>query len=120
MARIHVTTTDPASGTTTLVCHFPVPATPNAGGLSWRDAVKAAGRNTTILPTGNGQGGTLSTTEAANITNGVVYEHVIQFQPDPFSTDGLAAQVDALYAQTEPEVLGRLQRELRYYGLTRG
>ncbi len=120
MARIHVTTTDASSGNTVLVFHFPVPATPNLGGLSYRDALKASGRATTILPAGNGQGGTLTNTEATNIANGIVYEHVVQFQPDPFAADGLAAQVDALYAQTEAEVLGRLQPELRYYGLTRG
>ena len=114
MANTHVLT---ATGNTiTLVLHIAIPATSNSVGVPWRTALTRSGiGGTTILPDGDGTGGTISTLEKADISSGAIYELVTS--PKRMTTTNAA--LDAFYAKVSAEILAGLQTQLAFYGHTR-
>jgi len=60
-----------------VVMHFPVPSSNNSAGVPWRTALVASDiGGTTILPDGDGTGGTITATDKARIQSGALLEHV--------------------------------------------
>ena len=114
MANTHVLT---ATGNTiTLVLHIAIPATNNPRGVAWRTALVRSGiGGKTILPDGDGTGGTISALEKADVSSGAVYELVTS----PKRMTSTNAALDEFYAKLSAETLAGLQTMLANYGHTR-
>lgn len=84
MSDMHVLEAD-EDGRFKIVMHFAVPAGNNAAGVPFPTILVNAGRNTTVLPDGDGNAGTISNGEKTAIQNGTVREHVAN---DPIQSDG--------------------------------
>lgn len=122
MSSVHVLSS--ASTSATLVYHFPVPNTNNSAGVNWRLVVSrsrstvSAGVTTppkSVLPSGDGTGGTISPAEATQIANGDVAEVVLVEKNRP-STN---AQLDEMYNKRLAQFLAEMQDKFGYYGYTR-
>lgn len=119
MANIHALTVD--GGQLTLVYHLAVPAGSNAAGVAWSAALVASGLGgATMLPDGDGTGGTISAAEKASLAAGTLYEDTDTLNLDGATTPAQrAAYVDARYTAATTRVQSELQRRLRYFGMTR-
>jgi len=120
MAKAHVL--DATGANSRIAFHIAVPAGNNASGIAWTVAVKNSGiGGTTILPDGDGTGGTISSSEKTDITNGVTYEFVRNDVPIPggLNLAGANAFLDALHAAAVSEIQPQLQAKLNYFGFTR-
>lgn len=122
MSSVHVLSS--ASTNATLVYHFPVPNTNNSAGVNWRLVVSrsrstvAAGVTTppkSILPSGDGTGGTISNAEATQIANGEIAEVVMTEKSRP-STN---AQLDEMYNKRLAQFQAEMLDKLSYFGYTR-
>lgn len=107
----------------TVAYHIPIPSALNRVGINYRTALVNSGiGGKTIMPDGDGTGGTISATEKTKITSGETFEVVESFATNPGQTLGqLAAAVDARYtflANTSNPLIVGLQRQLDYYGGT--
>lgn len=105
-----------------LVMHFPVPAGNNAAGVLWSAVLVNSGLGgKTVLPDGDGTGGSISAAEKATIANGTIYEVVEEV--DLLSAGASSAQItayaDALYTRRLTEVQAELQAILSQFGRTR-
>lgn len=119
MGKAHVLD---GNGVTRIVFHIAVPAGNNSAGISWVNAVKNSGLGgTTVLPDGDGTGGTISTAEKLELTNGTTYEYVWSDVPVPAGMNVAQANayLDALHAAAVVEIQAQLQNRLRYFGYTR-
>ena len=115
------------SGDWTIVMHFPVPDVNNAAGINFRTALanSGIGLNTdtgrrTILPTGDGTGGTISTAEEALLDSGAVFEHVGSFSVESGGADpsDMQASIQQFYASENAMVQADIGSRLRYFGHT--
>lgn len=123
MANMHILTRQGANFT--VVYHIAVPNGNNPAGTNWRTALVSSGRGgTTILPAGDGSGGTISAAEKALIESGAVLEQVVQIDPTQGGSNTTLAQInaclDADYATNSQSLLIELQGMLAQYGRTRG
>lgn len=122
MANVHVLET--VGGQTKLAMHIAVPAGTNVAGIQWSIALKNSGvGGKTILPDGDGNGGSISSAEkTAVVTNATVYEHIVTVPASiiPTNTAAVAnAALDALFAAATVEVQPMLQARLNTFGFTR-
>lgn len=121
MANWHALTGTPDGNSYAIAYHLPIPNTNNRVGINYRTALVNSGLGgKTVLPDGDGTGGTISTAEKADITSGAVFEVVEAFATNPGQTLGqLAAAVDARHAALAnvngPTIQGLASR-LSYYG----
>ena len=114
MANIHVLDS-PAPGRFRVVYHVAIPATNNPAGVAWRTAIvnsRDSTRPVTVLPDGDGTGGTISDAEKAQIVSGAVYEVVREEKGQT------GAGINAMFAQRSAEVLAALQARLAQFGRT--
>jgi len=105
-------------GEFTVVMHFAVPGGNNQAGVAFSTILVNSGRNTTVLPNGDGNGGTISTAEKTAITNGTVREHVAR---DPIQSDGTTltktrAALREFYAAEKIRSNDELTRRLPWFG----
>lgn len=116
MAKAHVLE---STGVRAMIAwHVPIPAGNNQAGISWqvalRDSEVAGG---TVLPPGDGAGGTISLTELAAINAGSVHEVVTSLEVPP-DVDANAF-LDENHAAIVIETQRMLQDRLKYVGFTR-
>ena len=108
-----------------LVFHFPVPSVANEVGVNYRTAIINSGiGGATVLPDGDGAGGTISAAEKAAIAAGQVYEFPVTLsQAQLYSSGGETAAhvlkaVRHYYALHKAEQTARIARMLRWFGYT--
>lgn len=106
-----------------LVYHFAVPAGNNSAGIPWKTAlarsktVVSAGVATppsSVLPTGDGTGGTITSQELASIQSGDIAEVVFLEKARPATV----AEMNKMYAKRKANWLAEASDTLRYYGAT--
>lgn len=123
MANMHVLTA--ANGVYRVVAHIPVPTGNNSAGIAWRTAIVASGiGGRTVLPAGDGTGGTISSAESTAITStGSVYEDVADVDATLrgvlTTAPQLAAFLDAWYTARSAELTAQFQAQLKWWGQTR-
>ena len=124
MAIWHVLPGD--SGVVRLVCHFPAPVGDNQANppISHALAAKRFGLSgTTVLPDGDGLGGTISAAEKTAILDGTTLEKVVGFDLgndwESLSAVQQRNRADAIQARVAADETARLSRVLRYAGYTR-
>lgn len=105
-----------------LALHFPVPVGNNAAGIAWSTVLINSGQGgKTVLPDGDGTGGSVTSAEKLAITGGTVYE--IVEDADLLSAGSSSAQitayVDALWNRRLSDVQAELQGILNQFGRTR-
>lgn len=115
MSSIHVLSGGTANRYTVVV-HASTPAGNNSAGVSWSDAIKNSGRNTTIMTVGNGAG-QIAQNEANNVIAGTVIEGTFQWDDNPAWTnqqrlDDINARATILIAELQT----RYAAELKYFG----
>lgn len=102
------------------VLHVPIPNTSNSAGLNWRTAVTRSGAGgTTVLPDGDGTGGTISAAEKASIQAGAIYEHLGEVALELVPPAGQVAFLDALIAAETSRVQTAIQSRLKWFGFVR-
>jgi hypothetical protein len=104
-----------------VVNHIPIPPANNRVGVNYRTAIINSGiGGRTILPDGDGSGGTISAAEKAAILAGSLYEVVEEFSTNPGETAAqLQARIDARYNALIGIVQDRVGKQLSYFGFTR-
>jgi hypothetical protein len=123
MANMHILLQ--SGGMFRIVAHIAVPAGNNSAGIAWQTVVVTSGvGGKTVLPAGDGTGGTISAAEkTAILTTGSVYEDVADLDVTQRGLNTTPAQpgayLDLWYTARSAEVLGQLQRQLAWYGQTR-
>ena len=119
MADMHVLAG--SGGRWQVVMHFAVPGGTNAAGVLWSDVLTNSGiGGSTILPDGDGTGGTIDATEKVAIVAGTVLEHVGRFLVESGGTSaaGIRGSLREFYGKEKAAVIAQLQRQLRYFGAT--
>lgn len=122
MADYHVLAGSPDGNSFLVVHHVPVPgAGNNRAGVPWRTALVNSGLGgKTVLPDGDGTGGTVGAAEKAQILAGAVYEVAEQVSTHPGETAlQLRDRIDARHAALVAAVQADLQGRLTYYGFVR-
>ncbi len=102
-----------------VVMHFDVPDINNDIGISYRTALVTSGlARLSILPDGDGSGGTIDADEKAALAAGTVYEHVVAANLDGTGTTNASriASLKALYSAAETETVNNLKRRLKLFG----
>jgi len=119
MGKAHVLTT--SGEKTHVVYHIPVPSGNNVVGIPWSTALVNSGLGgTTVLPDGNGDGGSISAAEKASIEAGTVYETDATLLLQPTMTPAEAnAFIDAHYDAARADVQTAIPAQLRMFGHTR-
>jgi len=126
MADFHVLDTDDRESIR-VVFHYAVPNTANSASLSYRTALirsdrvakDSLGVPSTVLPTGDGSGGTILADELASLQAGAIAEQVahVKYKPDA-SPAALRAHIRAIYQARKSEWLRAAQAQLRWFGYT--
>lgn len=121
MANWHALTGIEDGNAYTIVYHIPIPNSNNRVSVNYRTAIINSGiGGKTILPDGDGTGGTISAAEKSSIQSGALYEHVEPFLTNPGQTLGqLGAAVDARYtalANAANPFVAALANKLAYFG----
>lgn len=101
----------------TIAFHIDIPNTNNAAGLSFRTALLRSGiGGTTVLPAGDGTGGTISVAEKAQIDSGARFEVVetVRFASNQDGTQPSALR--AMHAAMQTREQARLQDCLAQFG----
>lgn len=100
--------------------HVPIPNANNSAGLNWRTALLRSGAGgTTVLPDGDGTGGTISAAEKASIQSGAIYEHQGEVALELVPPAGQLAFLDALIAAETARVQAAIQSRLKWFGFVR-
>lgn len=114
MSDFHILEQAPDQKTVSVACHFPVAATNNEAGISYRDALVA------YLTRG---GATISSdvADAGELTQmqaGEVYEHQtsVRFSSLNLTNAQRLAEVQAFYNTEKTKVQADLQTRLAFYG----
>jgi hypothetical protein len=108
-----------------IACHIAIPNTNNPAGVNYRTALVRAGLSTptSVLPDGDGTGGTIAAAEKTSLGAGALIERVLSLDITQGGTLTTLAQinayVDAWYAQVVTETQGELQAILAQFGRTR-
>lgn len=122
MADYHVLTGSVDANSFSVVHHIPIPGSgTNRAGVQWRTALINSGLGgRTVLPDGDGTGGTVSAAEKASIEAGAVFEVAEQVATHPGETAlQLRDRIDARHTALVAAVQAQLQGQLSYYGFTR-
>ena len=104
-----------APGRFRVVYHVAIPATNNAAGVAWRTVIvnsRDANLPISVLPDGDGTGGTISAAEKAQLTSGAVYEVVREEKGQTL------AAFAAMFTHRSAEILAALQARYAQYGRT--
>ena len=119
MAKIHILTA--SQGLYDLVIHVATPAGNNSAGISWKNVIIGAGRNTTRLTEGNGAG-QITTVEKASIIAGDLIEIATSVPAESGGTTAqqLTAGLDLLATARISEALALFQKQYKYFGYTQG
>lgn len=97
-----------------VVMHFPVPAGKNDGGLPWRTVLVRSGiGGSTILPDGDGTGGTINPDDKAAIESGALLEHVESVR---LGGGNPQAAAEEIYNSRKADKTAQLQARLNQYG----
>jgi hypothetical protein len=118
----HVLTGTPDGNRFRFAFHVPVPGTgTNRAGIQWRTALIDSGLGgSTVLPDGDGTGGTISAAEKAEVEAGSVYELIRQIDTNPGETaTQFRDRVDSLFPGIVSQTQAHLQNALSYFGFTR-
>lgn len=118
MSDMHVIDGD-GRGSWKVVMHFAVPDADNDVGVNYRIALVNSGlKSTSVLPDGDGTGGSISTDEKNDLAAGILYEHVVSLRLDGSGTTNASrvANLKKLYAAAETEVINKLQKQLKLFG----
>ena len=125
MADIHVLDGDGKGETQRFVFHFPVPTGDNSVGTPWRQAVVACQsiNNTTQLPEGDGDHGTILLAEKSKIAAGEVHEFPFTLTKGKVRSGGesladLQRTVRHYYRQQRADQTAQLATKLRFFGYT--
>ena len=110
----------------TIVMHFEVPDTNNAVGINYRTALVNSGiglndsGRRTVLPTGDGTGGTISVIEEALLDSGARYENVGSYRVESGGTSNaqLMSAIQSFYASENERLTAANESVLRYFGHT--
>lgn len=105
-----------------VVVHVSVPGGNNSAGLAWVTAVLRSGRGgTTILPSGDGTGGTIAAAELTSIQAGSLVEVVTTLRILSAGQSGaqINAYLDGEFTRITTETQGALQAALAQYGRVR-
>lgn len=118
MADWHALTGSPDGNAFRICFHIAIPSVNNRAGINYRTALINSGiGGRTILPDGDGTGGTISTTEKANITAGSVYEVVEDFATNPGeAAAALEARIDSYHTALTTRTQNNLAGVLTYFG----
>lgn len=119
MADMHVLTGD--GNKWQVVMHIAVPGGTNAVGIPWSIALVNSGLGgSTVLPDGDGNGGTISSAEKVAVLAGTVFEHSTSVLVESGGSDGpgIQATLRQMYASTKAGVQAAISRRLRYFGKT--
>ena len=120
MSKAHILSGD-GRGSWRVAFHFDVPDVNNAVGVSVRDLLITSGiGGSTVLPDGDGTGGTIDTGEKAAIVAGEVIEQVVSIKAKRDGTSGpkMRAEIQLQHAIRKAELIREVQTKLRYYGHT--
>ena len=101
-----------------VVLRFDVPDINNAVGINYRAALKNSGRDlTSVLKSGDGTNGTISSADQTLLTDGVVFEHVIDLDLEgPGSTTASQrAILRSAWATEEALTIETLKGRLKYF-----
>src|SRR5437660_6433122 len=109
MANLHVLSKQGSD--VTVAAHIAIPSANNTAGVNWRAALIASGvGGKTVLPDGDGTGGTISAAEKAQLTSGAVYEVLDVIHVGiPSAGAAINAYLDARYSEISARVLTDLQ-----------
>ena len=123
MANWHALTGKDDANSFTIVYHLAVPNSNNAVAINYRTALVNSGLGgRTILPDGDGTGGTISAAEKTSIQSGALYEYVEPFATNPGQNLAtLQAAVDARWtalSNAGGAFLTALANRLKYFGAT--
>lgn len=125
MANVHVIAGG-QPGTVRLVCHIATPSISSQANPALTDAqavLRSGQGGTTILPDGDGNGGTISTAEKNEIIAGTKFERAVDWDLgndfDQLTGPQQLAKLDDKYNQISADERTRLQRMLRWFGRVR-
>ncbi len=99
--------------------HFAVPAGNNTAGVSWSDALANSELGgATVLPDGDGTGGTVSAAEKTSIESGTILEYVVvlPIESGGSSPVNIRDSLREFYAVEKADMLACLASQLRYFG----
>lgn len=127
MADSHVL--EIVNGIAQVVMHFPVPTGNNAVGITLPAAlVKSKGLDDkraaivpqSILPDGDGTGGTIDAVEKAAIADGTLSERLVRVEIEEGRDTEAKVQraLRKFYGREQTEFQAELSRELKWYGMT--
>jgi hypothetical protein len=120
MANWHALTGSLDGNSFRIVFHIAIPSANNRAGVNYRTALINSGLGgRTVLPDGDGAGGTISASEKASIVAGAIYEYTEEFATNPGETAGaLQARIDARYTALVALLQDQLAKRLTYFGYT--
>jgi hypothetical protein len=120
MANWHALTGTLDGNSFQIVFHVTIPSANNAAGINYRTALVNSGLGgRTVLPDGDGTGGTISAAEKTSIQSGALYEYAEDFATNPGeSAAALQARIDARHAALTTLLQGQLSKRLTYFGYT--
>lgn len=118
MANWHALTGTLDGNSFRIVFHVSIPSANNRAGVNYRTALINSGiGGTTVLPDGDGTGGTISAAEKTSIQNGSIFEYVEDFATNPTETAAaLQARIDARFTALTAAVQDQLAKRLTYFG----
>lgn len=120
MANWHALLGDKDGNSYEVAYLIPIPSATNRVGVNYRTAIINSGLGgKTILPDGDGTGGTISSTDKTLITTGAAYEVVERFATNPGQTlTQLTNAVNARFTALTTSVQAALVNQLAYFGGT--
>ncbi len=110
----------------TLVMHFLVPDVNNVVGVNYRTAIVNSGLGQhedgrrTVLPSGDGTGGTIDATREALLDSGEMFEYVASYRVESGGTSNaqLQSAIQEFYDSQNAAVQASVGSRLRYFGHT--
>lgn len=120
MANWHALTGTPDGNSFRVVFHITIPSATNRANINYRTALVSSGLGgMTVLPDGDGTGGTISAAEKASIQAGSLYEWVEDFATNPGETAAaLQTRADARWTALTTQLQADLAKRLTYFGYT--
>jgi hypothetical protein len=122
VADYHVLTGTEDGNSFVVVHHIPIPSgAANRAGVAYRTALINSGYGgKTVLPDGDGTGGTISAAEKTQVQAGALFEVVDNFPTNPAETaPQLQVRLDARHNALVTEHQDRITKRLTYFGYVR-